>query len=150
MSTTTKMIHTGASGSRNRMPKRKDVRKFSRKWDGKKSGFKLQREQKIRHLRDEKYNSRDCNRLPEQTYNNEEWRWSRQDKAPEQQQQYPGDFKIHYHHEFNHYHTHPHIYCIKYTSTTTTTIPPLDLKCSCTQPNPNTHYHHYYHHHHYK
>jgi hypothetical protein len=54
MSTTTKIIQTGTPTTRKGMPKRKDVRKFSRKWEGKKSGFNLQREQKIRQLRDTK------------------------------------------------------------------------------------------------
>jgi hypothetical protein len=54
MSTTTKIIQTGTPTTRKGMPKRKDVRKFSRKWEGKKSGFKLQREQKIRQQRDTK------------------------------------------------------------------------------------------------
>jgi len=47
MSTIQKIIETGVVPKRRTSPKKKDIRKFSRKWVGKKTGFKLQRKREI-------------------------------------------------------------------------------------------------------
>lgn len=47
MSTIQKIIETGMTQLRCSTPKKRDIRKFSRKWIGKKTGFKLQRKREI-------------------------------------------------------------------------------------------------------